>query len=355
MTALRPLLLLVVVAGTLMSCGKKGPPLPPEPRGPHMPSAVAVRQIGRIPTVVFRMSQTRGSKPGQQISRVELIRIRYSTESPPPPDADAFRRRGELVHVEVSDAFTPGDVLSLSDESVADLADRAVGATMRYAVRALDRRGRPSTWVAAPDLVLLPATAAPTGLAAEPTSAGVRLSWQGDAGAGYNLYRTDADGAAPGAVNDQPIRVAEYLDENVIIGSRYTYFVRGLLADGRPRRETADSVPAAVTAVDRFPPSPPAGLVAVQERAAVRLFWDPNPERDVTGYRVSRSVDGGTFMPLETAPLVRPLYLDVDVEPGQRLLYRVTALDGADPQNESEPAESDPLILIDDPASGDTP
>jgi hypothetical protein len=355
MPAPRPLLLLILATGTLMACGKKGPPLPPEPRGPHMPSTVSVRQIGEYPTVVFRMPQTRGTKPGQQISRVELIRVLYTTDSPPAPDADAFRRRGELVHVEVSDLFMPGDVLALSDESVTEIAERAIGATLRYAVRALDRHGRPSTWVAAPDLVLLPAAAPPVGLAAEPTAAGVRLTWQGDSEAGYNLYRSGADGSAPVGVNDQPIRAAEYLDEDVTIGSHYTYFVRGVLADGRPRRETADSVRAAVTAVDRFPPSRPVGLVAVQEGAAVRLFWDPNPERDVSGYRVSRSVDDGPFVALESAPLVRPLHLDTQVVAGQRLRYRVTAVDGADPPNESEPAECDPLTVIDEPASGESP
>jgi len=355
MPSKRSLLLFVLVAGTLVACGKKGPPLPPEPRGPHMPSTVAVRQVGEFPTVVFRMPQTRGSKPGQQISRVELLRVLYTTENPPPPEADAFRRRGELVNVEVSEQFTPGDVLALTDESVTEISERAIGATLRYAVRALDRRGRPSAWVAAPDLVLLAAAAPPVGLVAEPTAAGVRLTWNGDSESGYNLYRSNADGRAPAAVNDQPIRAAEYLDEDVTIGNRYTYFVRGVLADGRPRRETSDSVHAAVSAVDRFPPSSPSGLVAVQEGPAVRLFWDPNPERDVTGYRVSRSVDGGPFVPLESAPPVRPLYLDADVAAGQRLRYRVAAVDGADPPNESEPAESDPLTLIDEPASGDSP
>lgn len=345
-------LLVLVTAAVIVSCGKKGPPLPPEPRGPHIPVSVGVRQVGALPSLVFKLPQPRGSNPGQQISRVELIRVSYATESPPPPDADAFRRRGELVHVELADAFPPGAILTLNDESAAEMTNGAVGLTLRYAVRALDRRGRPSPWVAAPDLVLLPAGTTPTNLAAEPTAPGVRLTWEGASDGGYSVYRSSMDGEAAVAVNDRPIRATEYLDENVKIGDRYTYFVRGLLAEGRPRRETASSDPAIVTAVDRFPPDPPRGLIAVQEGFAVRLFWDPNPERDVIGYRVFRSVDEGPFVSIGADPLERPLYLDTGVLAGQRLRYRVTAVDGAAPPNASEPAESEALTVIEEPAAG---
>lgn len=356
MPALRPLLLSVLFGAVVsVGCGKKAPPLPPEPRGPHVPSAVGIRQIGEFPDLVFRLPQPRGGQPGQQVARVELIRVAYATENSPPPDADAFRRRGELVRVEHADPFVPGTVLRLSDPTVLSMDNRAVGATLRYAVRVLDRRSRPSTWVAAPDLVLLPAEAAPTGLGAEPTAAGVRLTWHGESANGYNLYRSAAEGETPQAVNDQPIRATDFLDEDVKIGGRYTYLVRALLADGLPRRESANSVSATVSAVDRFAPGPPVRLVAVQEGPAVRLFWDPNPERDVTGYRVSRSVDGGAFVSIGPDPLERPLYLDTDVRPGQRLRYRVTAVDGAEPRNESEPAETEQLTLIEEPVSGGGP
>lgn len=346
--ALRLTLTLAVAAGLSVACGKKGPPLPPALRGPHIPQSVSVRQIGEFPLIAFELPNPRGGKPVQEMARVELLRVVYDSETAPPPDADAFRRRGELIRVEHADPFTPGAVFALSDPAVVMLDERGVGQTLRYAVRVLDRRGRASAWVAAPDLVLLAAGDAPADLSAEPTAAGVRLVWNGTAESGYNLYRATDDGALV-SVNDQPIRATEYLDEDVRMGRRYTYRVRALLAAGRPRRESANSSAARVTAVDRFPPDPPHGLVAVQEGIGVRLFWDPSPERDVTGYRVFRSVDGADFVRIGPDPLERPLYLDSAVRPGQRVRYRVTAIDGAEPPNESGHATTAPLTLIEEP------
>jgi hypothetical protein len=349
--ALRLSLTLAVIGLAGSGCGKKSPPLPPELRGPHAPAAVSVRQIGEFPHVAFELPSPRGSKPAQEMIRVELIRVVYASEAPPPPSPDAFRRRGDRVHVEHGDPFAAGAVLAMRDMTVQELDRGGMGQTLRYAVRVLDRRGRSSAWVAAPDLVLLDAKAPPAGLTAEPTGAGVRLVWSGATDKGYNLYRSAADGPQV-AVNEVPIRAEEYLDEDVRLGQVYTYRVRALLADGRPRRETADSESAVVTAVDRFPPQPPRGLVAVQEGAAVRLFWDPSPERDVAGYRIYRSIDGAAFVALGPDLLERPLYLDNNVGSGRRVRYRVTAIDSAVPSNESGHAETPPLTMIDEPAPG---
>ena len=239
----------------------------------------------------------------------------------------------------------------MSDPSVIELERHGLSQTLRYAVRVLDRRGRPSAWVAAPDLVMLVAADPPVGLTAEPTGAGVRLVWSGAAESGYNLYRSIADGASV-ALNEVPIRAEEFLDEDARIGEVYTYRVRALLADGRPRRESADSDAAIVTAVDEFAPQPPQGLVAVQEGAGVRLFWDPSPERDVAGYRVYRSLDGAAFVAIGPDLLEHPLYLDTVVRAGQRVRYRVTAVDSAAPPNESGHAETPSLTLIDEPVRG---
>ncbi len=73
----------------------------------------------------------------------------------------------------------------------------------------------------------------------------------------------------------------------------------------------------------------------------------------MTGYRVYRSVDGAPFESIGPDPLARPLHLDADVRGGQRVIYRVTAVDGATPPNESAPTETPPLTLIDEPDSGE--
>ena len=52
----RVLLVIAIVAGSV-GCGKEGPPLPPEPRGPFPPEAVQVRQIGDRAEVAFTVDQ----------------------------------------------------------------------------------------------------------------------------------------------------------------------------------------------------------------------------------------------------------------------------------------------------------
>ena len=135
----------------------------------------------------------------------------------------------------------------------------------------------------------------------------------------------------------------DYLDTTVVTGETYTYFARVVLADGRPYREGQDSETITLVAADLFAPGAPHGLVAVQEGTAVRLFWDPNAERDLRGYRVYRQrVEGpetGDWMPVGPDPVDAALFLDDDVRVGQRWLYRVTAVDRAAPPNESLPSD----------------
>ena len=333
------------------SCGRKGPPLPPEPRGPNPPTALVVRQIGGRAAVEVTLGSPRGDKPAQQMKRVELIRVRYDGVTPPPPDPDAFRRRGVMVaQLDALESYTKGDVALLFDSSSLIPATIDDASTSRYAVRVLDPRGRPSIWVAAPDLVLLPLVAPATQLRAEPTAAGVRLRWDGESEFGFNLYRREV-AAEPSLVplNRSAIRSGEYLDDSVEFGKSYTYAVRVRLAEGQPRREGESSLAATVAAVDTFAPLAPERLVAIQEGLGVRLFWDPSPERDVAGYRVSRSVDEGPFVSLGDGLVARPLYFDASIEVGQQVRYRVVAVDSADPPNVSDPSETESLLVAPEP------
>ena len=61
----------IVLAALLLflACGKKGPPLPPEPRGPLPPTGVTARQVGEQVEVRFDVPPPPITDPG-----------------PPPPD-----------------------------------------------------------------------------------------------------------------------------------------------------------------------------------------------------------------------------------------------------------------------------
>lgn len=343
---------LALLAGA--GCGKRGAPMPPEPRGPFAPRAVAVRQIGDRIEVRFQIAPPRGPKPAQQVVRVDLVRVRYGPDTQPPPDPGAFRRHGQVVATEEGNPLPMGTEYRLYDRGLQDPASSLKGRTLRYAVRVRDRRGRLSPLVAAPDLVSLEPVAAPRFVAALPTIDGVRLTWEPPRGveeAEYNVYRS-AGGDPPPAtpLNTEPLTVAQYLDNDVEQGERYDYVVRVVLAKGRPFREGRSTPPEEVVAVDRYAPAAPERLVVVQEGRAVRLFWDPNREPDLAGYRVYRSVDSGPWHKLGPDPLEQASYLDAEVEFEQRIRYRVSAVDRASPPNEGPPCEPQELEVRPEPA-----
>jgi hypothetical protein len=50
-----------------------------------------------------------------------------------------------------------------------------------------------------------------------------------------------------------------------------------------------------------------------------------------------------------------PLYLDTLVEPGDYLLYRITAVDRAQPPNESPPSAEVEVDVVEDPGETELP
>jgi hypothetical protein len=354
---MRRAILVLLLAAALTACGKKGAPSPPLPRGPLAPRSVAARQLGAQVLVAFEVPAARGEHPSQEPVEAELVRVVYAPGLAAPPDPDVFRRRGTVVGSLGGAPLEPGSRAWLEDDRLAEIDDRGRGWTLRYGVRVRDRRGRPSPLVVAPDLVPVEAASPPRDIAGEPTADGIRLSWsppapEEAAATSYSVYRAVRDGPWPEfPLNPEPIVGTSYLDTTVVAGQRYRYTVRVAHASDAPFREGETSAPLVVDAEDRFAPSAPRGLVAVQEGRAVRLFWNPSPERDVAGYRVQRRVDGGPWESVGADPLVQPSCLDASVETGQRLTYRVTAVDRISPPNESPPSTEVELEVLAEPVA----
>lgn len=100
---------------------------------------------------------------------------------------------------------------------------------------------------------------------------------------------------------------------------------------------------------DEFKPSAPRGLSASMSGNSVMLSWGANSEHDVVGYRIYRSDDqGATFTQLNTLLAVPAAYTDVN-PPGRRHLYRITAVDNAEPANESSPSGTIEVLVNDPP------
>ena len=73
--------------------------------------------------------------------------------------------------------------------------------------------------------------------------------------------------------------------------------------------------------------------------AHLELSWAISPETDVAGYNVYRSEQAGApGTRLTTDLLLTPAFRDMNVEPGHRYLYTVTAVDRSG--NESPASEA---------------
>ena len=337
---------------TAASCGKVGPLRPPAPRGPQAPGDVESRQVGTAVEVAFTVPQPTGSQASQEVAQTQILRVDYPRGVTPSVDPDAFRLRGQVV-LEV-EAGRPGTRRVIADPTVGRLADAGVGWTLRYGVRVRDRRDRPSTLVVARDLAVVASVGPPSKLTAQASADGVRLAWEppeGVTNATYNIYRGPVEGLLDEKpLNLKPLATSDYLDADVRVGRTYRYVVRSVAAEGPPFRESVSSPQAIVDASDRFAPAAPTRLVAVQEGTAVRLLWNPNAEPDLDGYFVYRKLGGDWTRQGEI--LGQPSYLDPDVKPGDVVRYRVTAVDRANPPNESEPSAEVELQVAVDPGAG---
>jgi fibronectin type 3 domain-containing protein len=201
------------------------------------------------------------------------------------------------------------------------------GREVAIAARLLNSRGRASDWSNVVSLRVRQPLAAPAGIQATLAEGGVRLTWQGTAGARYRIYRRDEKTFAPVATVDKP----EFVDTSAAVGKTFAYRVQAV-AEGA-ESETSDAIEVAVR--DVFPPAPPAGVTAVAGVSTIELGWERSPAADTATYRVYRAEDGAAL--IVVAPAVSdPAYSDASVTSGRRYRYAVTAVDESG--NESKPS-----------------
>ncbi len=102
-----------------------------------------------------------------------------------------------------------------------------------------------------------------------------------------------------------------------------------------PLRESLPCDEAEARPLDLYAPKAPTGLAAAVEGQAIKLYWFPNSEADLHGYRVYRREAKGEFRPIGDVDAVETSFADTTAARGVRYYYVVTALDLATPPNES--------------------
>ncbi len=345
------MLLLACLAIATSGCGKKGAPLPPLRNIPLTTKDLDVRQQGRQILLGFTYPATTVS--GMTLGGIDAVELLELVKPVPPavgdepaplPSADPRElaaggrtlltlRGSELTAAVVGDRIQIRLPLaeSLPAEPLANV----------FAVRTLkgDETSAISNRVT---LVPIEPPPPPRNLQATPTAVGIDLTWEADEDAnGFDVFRRDAQIRGYG----EPIRriggeMRRYVDKTARFDKRYIYTVRAI-ASVKPLIHSDEAGEREVEYEDRFAPPLPANIVALAERAAIRLRWDASTADDVAGYVIYRREPGRDFHQLTDRPITRNEYLDRGLSSGLTYGYRLKVVDHKGNESElSKPVET---------------
>lgn len=353
-----------------LSCGKKGDPQPPLPRGPRAVSDVAVEQEAADAVVTFTYPDR--LMTGQPLTDLESIAIYRAIDPPPalttpataPPGArtdeapaagarraaaaarmaqESFLRESQRVAVLPLAALarhTRGATLVYRD-SLTPLYEKPPGpTTVAYAVVSVRRNGEKSPLSNIALLAPAVPAGAPVLLAVTPEEGRICLEWLPPETnlyggklvvgvGGYFIYRRalpDEEYGAP--LNAAPVPGTSYVDTSAPYGSKLVYTLRATLAN-KPKVEGAPSEEAGVDYRDVFPPPAPARLDALPEKGLVRLVWDPVAAPDLAGYAVFRAEGDGAPARWNKELIKESFTADETAQAGHRYRYTVRAVDAS--------------------------
>jgi fibronectin type 3 domain-containing protein len=180
----------------------------------------------------------------------------------------------------------------------------------------------------------------PVNLTANNTGTGdsLLLAWEAAAAAdvdGYALYSSDSEGGTYAKVTEVNAATLEYNHTGLTEDQTYWYKVATL--DEVPN-ESDHSLPASGIPHDIMAPGAPTGVGVLDTGWGGRLevYWNANPEDDVSAYKVFRAVkSGGPYVEVAEAGAEDASFHDTGLTDGETYYYTVTAVDDAEPPNES--------------------
>ncbi|MCZ2389576.1 MAG: hypothetical protein LC113_00690 [Acidobacteria bacterium] len=284
------------------------------------------------------------------IDRVDIYRLAEPVTAPRSLTEEDFASRSNIIKtLKIVDDDFGGKILSYTDEL--QFASQPV--RLIYALRFANASGQKAAF--SNFLVIEPAgrvASNPSALVSVLSQDAVTLSWSAPASnidgttppslLGYNVYRSSSEKQPARLLNKTPITETEFRDEFFEFGKQYFYFVRAVsLGTGSEPVESTESNILEIKPVDTFAPSAPTAITLAVGQDLISIFFATNPEKDIKGYRIYRSLDRSLELPkwqlLTPELLERNSFQDKAVEPGKRYFYYITATDTAG--NVSPPSE----------------
>ena len=375
---------LLAVAFLTLSCGKKGDPQPPLPKGPNAVSDLSVEQEGDDAVLTFRFpDRLLTGAPLTDLATIEVYRVVHppsSLTSPRPAGSPAPQggtsgtgvvvlpgaaERRAATNTRMAEEAFYQLAEKIATLPLAELAERTQGASvvykdplsplfatekkpepLAYAVISVRRGGSrsPLSNIAALDPDVAPE--APVLLPAMPLEGRICLDWlapQSDVLGrpveigGYEVYRRilpEEEYDRP--LNPKPIAAMSFVDAGAPYGKPLVYTVRAVLAKN-PKVEGLPAEELAVIYRDVYPPAAPARLDALSEGNRVRLVWSPVDAADLAGYLVFRAEGTGAPERLTKDPVADPFFTDETVGQGKRYRYTVIAIDRAGNRSPASP------------------
>jgi hypothetical protein len=196
------------------------------------------------------------------------------------------------------------------------------GKGITVAARVVGANGKDAGWSSFVNVEVIAPPDVPSGLHAEMTRGGLRLSWRAN-GSHFRVLR-----ALESAEKFDQVAEAtapEWTDAAAQIGTHYRYIVQSFVPQSDNRAAESDlSAPLEVTP-EPMPPAAPAGLRAVAAANSIELAWDPAAESGIKGYRVYRAPADGALAPIADTGAV-PTYSDHTAEHGKTYRYAIAAV-----------------------------
>lgn len=190
--------------------------------------------------------------------------------------------------------------------------------------------------------------AVPVGFGAAAKDGSVMLKWEpvttlvdGSSADKQVLYQVSrSEGGKDFMALGEPTDGTQFVDSDVETGKKYFYKVQSLMMLEADRisggvTEIVDAMP-----IDTTPPAVPLAVKATATKNGNKVYWDRPSDSSVAGHRIyRRAAKQSKFELIGEVATPSSIYLDKDVPADTRVYYSVTAIDTAEPANESAPSK----------------